>query len=75
MLSVIIDDQPFVPSGDSADEEETIDMEEESAAKVSGFPSSLLLQCAFLLLRRGSKTSVVNWQPCRKRERCRSRIF
>jgi len=29
-----IDDQPFVPSGDSADEEETIDMEEESAAKV-----------------------------------------
>lgn len=32
--SVAIDDRPFVPSGDSADEEETIDMEEESAAKV-----------------------------------------
>ena len=29
-----VDDRPFVPSGDSADEEETIDMEEESAAKV-----------------------------------------
>ena len=34
--SVVIDDRPFVPSGDSADEEETIDMEEESAAKVYG---------------------------------------
>ena len=34
VLSMAIDDQPFVPSGDSADEEETIDMEEESAAKV-----------------------------------------
>ena len=31
---MIIDDQPFEPSGDSADEEETIDMEEENAAKV-----------------------------------------
>ena len=29
-----VDDKPFVPSGDSADEEETIDMEEENAAKV-----------------------------------------
>lgn len=34
VLPVTIDDRPFVPSGDSADEEETIDMEEESAAKV-----------------------------------------
>ena len=34
VLYVAIADQPFVPSGDSADEEETIDMEEESAAKV-----------------------------------------
>ena len=30
----LLDDQLFVPSGDSGDEEETIDMEEESAAKV-----------------------------------------
>ena len=34
ILYLALDDQPFVPSGDSADEEETIDMEEESAAKV-----------------------------------------
>jgi len=34
LFSPLLDDQLFVPTGNSSDEEETIEMEEESAAKV-----------------------------------------
>ena len=43
---LFLDDQLFVPSGDSADEEETIEIEEESATKVY---TVLLIQHCYLV--------------------------